>query len=158
MIFCLGESGEAKRGFIVMPNKAMPWRQLVGIYCVIALFSLTVALGFFFQGLTLILPFAGMELIALAIVLYVSAWRGGIREVIDIADDKVRVEIGRTAPVEKHLFDRAWVQVILERSRINWYPSRLLLRSHGQQVEVGRFLNEQERQGLAEELLKAIKN
>ena len=140
-----------------MPNRAMPWHQLIWVYCLIALFSLGVALGFFFQGLTLILPFAGLEVIALGVVLYVSAWRGGSREVIDIADDKVRIETGRTEPAKQYEFERAWVQVVLERSWNSWYPSRLLLRSHGRQVEVGRFLNEQERQGLAKELRKAIK-
>lgn len=141
-----------------MPNKAMPWHQLVRLYCIIALFSLGVAIGFFSQGLTLILPFAGLELIALGIVLYVSAWRGGVREVINIADDKVRIETGRDSAEQQHQFERAWVQVVLEQSWHNWYPSRLYLRSHGQQVEIGHFLNEQERQGLAKELYRAIKN
>ncbi len=141
-----------------MPNQAMPWHQLVWLYSITASFTITVALGFFFQGLTLILPFAGLELVALGAVLYVSAWCGGIREVNSVTGDKIRIEIGHGSPEQCHELKRVWAQVILERSWNNWYPSRLLIRSHGQQAEIGCFLNESERQGLAIELRKVIKN
>ncbi|MCG8378636.1 MAG: DUF2244 domain-containing protein [Proteobacteria bacterium] len=134
----------------------MPWHQLVCIYCIITGFTLGVALGFFFQGLILILPFAGLELLALGTVLYISAWRGGVREVISITDDKIKVESGRNEPETSCEFDRTWAQVVLEHSWHNWYPSKLYIRSHGRQVEVGRFLNEEERRGLAKELRRAI--
>ena len=158
MIFCLSDSGEAKRGFVVMPNKAMPWHKLVCIYSIIASFTIGVALGFFFQGLTLVLPFAGLEVVALGVVLYISAWRGGVKEVISVTGDKIRIEIGHDSPEQCYELKRVWAQVVLERSWNNWYPSHLLIRSHGEQVEIGRFLNEAERQGLAKELQKALKN
>jgi len=136
----------------------MPWHQLVWIYSAIASFTIGVALGFFSQGLTLILPFAGLEVVALGVVLYISAWRGGVKEVISVTGDKIRIEIGHDVPEQHHELKRVWAQVVLERSWNNWYPSRLFIRSHGQQVEIGRFLNEAERQGLAKELQKLIKN
>ncbi len=72
MITCLLDFGETIKGFVVMPNKAMPWRQLVWIYSIIASFTLGIALGFFSQGLTLVLPFAGLEVVALGVD-YISA-------------------------------------------------------------------------------------
>jgi uncharacterized membrane protein len=158
VITCLGDSGETKKGFVVMPNKAMPWHQLVWIYSVIASFTIGVALGFFFQGLTLVLPFAGLEVVALGAALYISAWRGGVKEVISVTGDKIRIEIGHDSPEQRHELKRAWAQVVLQRPWNSWYPSRLFIRSHGRQVEIGRFLNESERQGLAKELQKLIKN
>ncbi len=156
MILCLGETGETKSGFVVMPNRAMPWHQLVCVYVIIACFTVSVALGFFSQGLTLILPFAGLELMALGIVLYISAWRGGVKEVVSVVGDTVRIEVGYDFPEKSYELKRDWAKVVLDAPRINWYPSRLLLRSHGKQVEIGRFLNEEERQGLAKELRKLI--
>ena len=44
----------------------------------------------------------------------------------------------------------------LERTRNSWYPARLVIRSHGREVELGRFLNEEEREQLAMELLTVI--
>jgi len=158
VITCLGDSGETNKGFVVMPNKAMPWNQLVWIYSIIASFTIGVALGFFSQGLTLVLPFAGLEVVALGAALYISAWRGGVKEVISVTGDKIRIEIGHDSPEQCHELKRVWAQVVLERPWNNWYPSRLFIRSHGRQVEIGRFLNESERQGLAKELQKLIKN
>ena len=156
MILSLTNSTETKQGFIVMPNRAMPWPRLVCIYGIFAGFTLGIAAGFFARGFILILPFAGLELLALGIALYVSARRGGIREVITVTNETVRVETGRSAPEQSHEFRRPWSQVVLQRSWNNWYPSRLLIRSHGRSVEIGRFLNEGERNSLAGQLRKMI--
>lgn len=158
MIVSLDNSKKETTGFLVMPNRAMPWRQQLVFFSIIAAFSLGIAVGFFLQGLTLILPFAGLELLALGTALYVSAWRGGRREVINIDEDAVIVEIGRDEPEQRFEFDRAWLQVVLQKSWSSWYPSRLLLRSHGRQIEIGSFLNEQERQALALTLRKALRS
>ncbi len=156
MILSLGDTRETKVGFVVMPNKAMPWHQLVCIYAIMTCFTVSVALGFFFQGLTLILPFAGLELMALGVVLYISAWRGGVKEVVSVAGNTIRIEVGYDFPEKTYELKRDWAKVVLDSPRSNWYPSRLLLRSHGEQVEIGRFLNEEERQGLAQELRRLI--
>jgi len=104
-----------------------------------ASFTIGIALRFFSQGLTLVLPFAGLEVLALGFALYISAWRGGVKEVISITGDKIRIEIGHNSPEQRHELKRAWAQVVLQRSWNNWYPSRLFIRSHGRQIEIGRF-------------------
>ena len=141
---------------MIGPNQSMSWRGLKIIYCLIVIFSMTIAIAFYSIGLTLILPFSGLELLALGTVLYITAWRGGSREVIIIDDNKIIVETGRKTAEQRFEFQRPWASVILERSWNHWYPSRLLIRSHGRQTEIGRFLNEQERQGLAIELQRAL--
>ncbi|MCG8324388.1 MAG: DUF2244 domain-containing protein [Thiotrichales bacterium] len=142
-------------GFIVMPNRAMPWHALVSVYLLIAFTTLSIGALFYLQGLKLILPFSGLEVLLLGAALYITAWRGGLREVILFTDDSIQVERGHHAPEETHEFQRAWTKIVLERSWNSWYPSRLLLRSHGKQIEIGRFLNEQEREGLAKLLSAA---
>ena len=156
MIVNLTDSKEAEQGFIIMPNRAMPWSQLVWIYAVFAGFTLGIAAGFFARGFILILPFAGLELLALGGALYISARRGGVREVITISAETVRVETGRDQPEHCHEFKRPWARVVLRRSWNNRYPSRLLIRSHGRAVEIGRFLNEGERLSLARQLRNMI--
>lgn len=156
MILSLTDSKETEQGFIIMPNQAMSWPRLVCIYGIFAGFTLGIAAGFFARGFILILPFAGLELLALGIALYISARRGGVREVVTITAETVRIETGRNAPEQCHEFKRPWLQVVLRRSQNNWYPSRLLIRSHGRSVEIGRFLNEGERLSLAGQLRKMI--
>ena len=158
MLFNLIDENDLKKTIMVMPNRAMPWQHIMVSYFAISAVTLAIAINFYIQGLTFILPFAGLELVALGIVLYISAWRSNIKEVVNIGEEKIRIEIGRDVPEKIYELDTAWANVVLERSWNNWYPSRLLLRSHGRQLEIGKFLNEQERQCLAIELNKAIKN
>ena len=158
MFFNLTRESELEKTIMVMPNRAMPWQHIMMIYLLISGVTISIAFGFFTQGLTLILPFAGLELLALGVVLYISAWRSNIKEVVNVTEEKIRIEIGRDVPEKIYELDKAWANIVLERSWNNWYPSRLLLRSHGRQLEIGKFLNEQERQCLAIELKKAIKN
>jgi uncharacterized membrane protein len=158
MLFNLTNENDLKKTIMVMPNRAMPWQHIMVIYLLVSSVTISIAFSFFTQGLTLILPFAGLELLALGVVLYISAWRSNIKEVVNIGEEKIRIEIGRDVPEKIYELDKAWANIVLERSWNNWYPSRLLLRSHGRQLEIGKFLNEQERQCLAIELNKAIKN
>jgi len=156
MFFNLTNENELEKTIMVMPNRAMPWQHIMMFYFAIAIVTLTIAFNFYVQGLTLILPFAGLELAALGIVLYISAWRSNIKEVVSVTDEKIKIEVGRNSPETVFEFDRVWVKIVLEKSWNNWYPSRLLLRSHGKQIELGKFLNEQERQCLEVELKKVI--
>jgi uncharacterized membrane protein len=158
MLFNLTNENDLEKTFMVMPNRAMLWQHIMMIYLLISGVTISIAFGFFTQGLTLILPFAGLELLALGVVLYISAWRSNIKEVVNVTEEKIRIEIGRNAPEKTYELDKAWAKVVLERSWNNWYPSRLLLRSHGRQFEIGKFLNEQERQCLEVELKKVINN
>jgi len=158
VIQCLGGPDKAGTGFVVKPNQAMSWQSLMLVYACIASVTLTIGVSFYLIGLTLILPFSGIETLALGAALYITAWKGGMQEVILINGDTIVVEQGRQCPERRDTFQRAWAQVVLERSWNSWYPSRLLIRSHGRQLEIGKFLNEQERQGLAIELGKALKN
>lgn len=158
MLFNLTNENDLEKTIMVMPNRAMPWQHIMMIYLLISGVTISIAFGFFTQGLTLILPFAGLELLALGVVLYISAWRSNIKEVVNVAEEKIRIEIGRNGPEKTYELDKTWAKVVLERSWNNWYPSRLLLRSHGRQIEIGKFLNEQERQCLGAELKKVINN
>ncbi|MGH8245853.1 MAG: DUF2244 domain-containing protein [Gammaproteobacteria bacterium] len=148
---------DTQRTFVIQPNRSMSWRGLLYAYIGIGAVTLGVGIWWFFAGLPLVLPFSGLEMLLLGAAFYLSSWRGGVREVITIDQSAVAIESGRTAPERRAEFHRQWTRVVLERHWNGWYPSRLLIRSHGRQVEVGQFLNEQERQGLAEQLGEALR-
>jgi len=144
------------RRFVLQPNRSMSWRTTKTIYVGIVSFSLVIAFGFLWLGYWPILPFAGAELAALGVALYVCGRENERREVVVIDEHRVSVEKGIDRPQRCWEFQRAWTRVTLSRSGDNWYPSQLLLGSHGKWVEVGRFLNEQERLALAGALREAI--
>lgn len=100
--------------------------------------------------------FAGAEVIAVGIGFYLSAMGVREMEVVSVDSDKVAVEKGRRFVRQRWELQRAWAQIRLLSPRIRWYPTRLVIRSHGREVELGGFLNEEERQQLFAELRHAL--
>ncbi|NIR60104.1 MAG: DUF2244 domain-containing protein [Gammaproteobacteria bacterium] len=128
----------------------------MGSFGVLAAVSLTVAAGMASVGAWPVLPFAGLELAALWAGLYAAHRQAERREVVWVDEDLVAVEKGRRAPEQHCEFPRGWAQVILEPPASPCRSSRLFVRSHGREVEIGAWLNEEERAGLAHDLAQAL--
>ena len=142
--------------FEIRPNRSLGWRAATAFYCALVCVSMGVAVGFALLGFWPILPFAGVELLALGAAFYVVARRTSYREVVIIDDCTVAVKTGTTHLKCTWKFARAWTRVILSAPTVRWYPSKLLLRSHGKEIEVGEFLNERERRILAGDLRRVV--
>ena len=110
------------------------------------------------MGAWLVLPFSGLEWLLLAYCLHLSLGQSQEREVVTITDDWVKVEKGRGRPWQTYKFQRAWVKLCWMQSPLRGQPSRLTLRLHGKDVEIGCFLVESERQVLAKELKSLLKS
>lgn len=134
----------------------MAWRNLLLLYGVISGITIFIGVVLYLRGFSLVLPFSGLDVIALGIALYVTARRSELREVVIIGEGKVSVETGHTRPEKKYEFVGAWTRVILQTQKESWHPSQLYIRSGSEQVEIGSFLNEEERVELSKELKKAI--
>jgi len=143
------------RRFILSPNCSLTWREARIVLGVVAGFELAIGTGFFWLGLPLVLPFSGLEVLALVGAFYYCARQGARREVVVIDDERVIVQRGRGEPVQVREFQRAWVRVVLDRQP-GWYPSRLKLCSHGRELEIGEFLLEEERKAFAQNLRNAV--
>lgn len=140
----------------IRPNRSLSWREAKIVYGGIGLVCLSIALGCASLGYWPVLPFAGLELFALGSAYYLVALDGQRREVVRVDEHTVAVEKGRRRFEQSWRFTRAWTSVIVSRPSISWYPTRLLLRSHGKEIELGGFLDEGERRALATELRRAL--
>lgn len=136
-----------------MPNQAMPWAVLVKIYAVLSVIILVIALVFTFRGYVLVLPFAGLDILLLGFAFYTSARFGQQKQVVILDKETIKVEFGTKKPERFIEISRHWATLELQRPARKWLPSKLLIRSHGKEIELGQFLNEEEREGLAK-LLK----
>ncbi len=141
---------------VIRPNRSLTRRQLQLVFVAIAAFCLGIASVFAVLGMWPVLPFAGAQVIAVGIGFYLSAMGGREIEVVSVDRDKVSVEKGRRHVRQRWELQRAWAQIRLLPPRIRWYPTPLVIRSHGREVELGGFLNDDERQHLAGELQQAI--
>ena len=157
MIYQLTAAESSQRTFVVRPNQSMSWQGMLFAFSGMAAVIIGVGLTCFAIGLPLVLPFSGAEMIVLGTAFHLTARRGDVREVITISADGIAVEAGHCGPETRAEFQRHWARVFLEQPQPGWYPSRLMIRSHGRGIEVGRFLNEQERRGLALELRAVLR-
>ena len=66
------------------------------------------------------------------------------------------LDVAPTFGAEGSQFHPYWTHVRLERGSWPAWPSRMLVGSHGHEVEVGAFLNEDERQALARRLTELL--
>jgi uncharacterized membrane protein len=142
--------------FILRPNCSLSWRGTLAVFFSLCVVSGVIATGMTLLGFWMVLPLAGLEMLALGGGLYVVACRSHACEVIFITEDSIRIEKGMSYPRQHWTLARVWAHVVLERCPAAWYPSRLLICSHGRVVEVGRFLNEEERRRLAAELTRSL--
>lgn len=156
MVDVQSNAGERQYRFILRPNHSLSWRGSLVFFGSLLLISSAISITFAFLGFWPVVPFAGLEMLALGVCLYLVACRCHECEVISINGDSIRIEKGRGYPRQQWTFGRLWARVVLERCPKAWYPSRLLIRSHGRTVEVGRFLHEEERQRLAAELTRSL--
>jgi uncharacterized membrane protein len=143
---------------VIGPNASMSVRQAVGFMAWMCTVSLAIGGFFAWRGFWPILPFAGLELAALAAALGVSLRRNRYREMVVFDGDEIRVEvgeIGRGAGLAIRLV-RGATRVLLESGPYRNSPTRLVLSCQGQQLELGRCLTDEERLRLAGRLRELI--
>ena len=142
--------------FVLSPNQPPPWPEIQLFFAGIAITSLAVSIGFAWLGFWPILPFAGLELLGLGAALYVTAKRAQSREVVWVSKDKIEIERGYRRPEQRWEARLAWAEILLKQAHSPLRDSRLVIRSHGDEVEVGPFLLEEERRRLAHALREAV--
>ena len=133
---------------VVCPNMSAEWRITKLLLWMISTIAVLIGIGFAVAGLWLILPFSGLEVMALVGLMYWVAHQCSRKQVIYLQDTRIIVEKGYRTPRfawESELF---WTRLIVEESPYRGHPRRLILRSKQQQLEIGEFLNEDDKKKL----------
>jgi len=132
------------------PNCSLSVEGQKRVFALIALFTLTVALGFGLIGAWMVMPFAGLELLALAAAFFYLNGSSDDYESITIDGDSLIVETCNRKRIERVEFNRYWVRVMLKV--FSGGVQRLSLSSHGREVEFGRYMNDEQRLTLSQKL------
>lgn len=95
--------------------------------------------------------FAALE-VAFVAGCMLRVWRSsGAGEVIVLSPTRLEVaRIGQAGPAAQ--FHPYWARLVLRPGRWRGAPNRLVLRSHGREIEIGAFLSDAERSDLAARL------
>jgi uncharacterized membrane protein len=124
----------------------------------VATATLLVAGFFTLQGFWPVLPFAGLEIAFLIWAVRASMRAGLQRETITISEEFVTVQHRSPDADWDLVFPRHWTRVKLHAPLAALHPCRLTLESRGRVCEVGRFLTEDDRRGLAVRLKQLVGN
>ena len=139
------------------PHCSLTGRQAMTFFLLTCAGAFGLALYFTLQGFWPILPFAGLEMAALGIALKLSFRRRNQQQLIVLSEDEVRiVSRGIRGCRSEVVFPRHWAQVKLRAAIVRSHPSRLTIESMGRVCEVGPFLTEEDRRGLARRLAVLI--
>jgi uncharacterized membrane protein len=130
------------------PPRALTARQFVALFAVLTGAMWLVASAGWLAGNVFAPAFAVLELVLVAACL-LRVWRAsGAGEVIVLGPSRLEVvRMGEGGPAAR--FHPYWARLTLQSGRWPGAPSRLLLRSHGREIEIGAFLSETERKDLA---------
>jgi len=127
--------------------------QLGWLYASMCVVSLGVAGFFWSQGATLVLPFAVLELIAVAAAFLVYARHAADSERIRLLEGRLVVEQEMAGRTKRCEFAREWVRVAPSEEN----GQMIELCGGGQSVTVGRFVRPELRPVLAQEIRQALR-
>jgi len=147
---------------IARPNNSLSPDDSIKLLAAMATVAFLIAIGFASIGAWLVLPFAGLEILAFAYAFYTIYLHADDFESITIEDDRVVVEKRNYKESTKTVFQRYWAQVnvrdVLAIKGSNG-KSALFISSHGNEVEFGRnFISDEQRTLLARDLRQKLKN
>jgi uncharacterized membrane protein len=126
---------------IARPNHSSSWRANLYALIAISVPSLGAAIGFTLLGAWPILPFAGLELLALATALYYVNWKLQYRHVITLSDDSVQIEKGHYHPKQCWRFARQRTGLSITPEQHPWDSPELAVHDSNESVGIGEFLS-----------------
>jgi len=118
--------------------------------------GLVIGLLFTFGGMWLVLPFSGLEMLALGTALYLTSRKVHRREVITLDSNRVVIEKGVSRIEQRWQFETAGTRLIDEKNGLPGSHRKLVLGAYGKYVEIGDFLDNLEKDELAFRLKDCI--
>ncbi len=142
--------GPAPRFSLVLKrNCSISPQALATVLGLSACLSFGIGIGFAAIGAWPILPFAGLEIAALAAAFYVNGRHAADYERIAFEGGMLVVEVRVGERTHTHRFNPHWVRLVASGGERDL---RLALRSHGKELEIGRHLDARGRALLAAEV------
>jgi uncharacterized membrane protein len=149
-------SAPALQRFDLVPHCSLNARGAVVFFVSLCVPTFVIAGMSALQGFWPVLPFAGLEMAVLAWALKATFDRRREAETITVSDKSICIECLRRNRRCEVVFSRHWSQVKLRRPLSRLHPCRLTIESQGSALEVGRFLTDEERYGLAVRLQRLV--
>ena len=139
--------------WLLKRNCSITPAQLLALFMSLSLVSLSIATFFWFQGATLVMPFAWLELMAVGTAFIIYARHAGDGEKISLHDGQLVVELEIAGRLQRAEFNREWVRVEPQDSD----GSLIEVSGQGRSIQVGRYVRPEHRPALAREIRRALR-
>jgi len=142
--------GNAGFSLILKRNCSISPVRLAGVFVALATVVLAVGVAFAFAGAWLVLPFAGLEVMALAAAYLAYARRAADYERIELQAGRLTVEVVEAQSLSRYEIEARRARVCLEKDEV-------VLRGAGKELQLGRHLDAQRRAEFAAQLQKRLR-
>jgi uncharacterized membrane protein len=142
--------GNAGFSLILKRNCSISPVRLAGIFGALAALVLTIGVAFALAGAWLVLPFAGLEVLALGVAYLAYARRAADYERIELEAGRLTVEVAEAQSRSRYEMEARRARVCLENDEV-------LLRGAGKDLHLGRHLDAQRRAEFAAQLQKRLR-
>ena len=139
--------------WLLKRNCSVTPAQLLALFMSISVVSLGIATFFWFQGATLVMPFAWLELTAVGAAFMVYARHARDGEKISLQGGQLVVELETAGRLQRAEFNREWVRVEPKDGD----GSLIEVSGQGRTVRVGRHVRPELRPALAREIRFALR-
>ena len=150
---CNDQSHATEFSLVARRNNSLSSTGRLHVFAFIFVVSVGIAAAFAYFGAWLILPFAGLEMLVLYLAFRYIERHAADYELIEIDGDRVKVERFEAGCTRSQAFSRYWARVVVSED-----GSRLALRSHGREFEIGRTLSDAQRLELAQALRRRLRD
>lgn len=149
-------AADATARIVLRPNCSLSRTHLRWFVAGLALADLALAALCVGHGAWPAVPYLLFQFALLSTAVWLLGRRIGEREVIALDTTRLHIERHTLRSRETFEFPRYWTRVSLRPARAGRHPSRLLVRAHGREVEIGATLLEEQRRQLARCLARAV--
>jgi len=150
------EVGHRSFQWELRPTRSMSWQSAKRMMWSVTAGSMTIGAITMFLGFPLVLPFCGLEAVFFCVAFYLVQAGGKIREIIKIENNLLIFERGGGQSFYQFAANKKWVRVLLVKPNSKIEKLRLFLRYAGEEIELGCFLNDEEKRKFAKVLINAM--
>lgn len=141
---------------VLKPNNSSSWQFNMQIVASLALIALFISIILALRGLWLIFPFAMLTVGFVFICFYLRMRANFKTEVITFDENTVVVERGCYHAEKSWKYHRIWTKIFVKKPAARGYPKQIFIRSQGEELELGSFLNKKDKEILIKDLKTAV--
>ena len=129
---------------VAEPNRSASWKFNKVVLIAMCCLSGVIAGGFALIGAWPIVPFAGLEMLALGSALYYVCWKLRYRHVVTLKAESVLIQKGHYHPRQQWRFDRHDTTIQVTKQPHPWDALQISFCNRGEQVSLGEFLSKED--------------